>query len=565
MRRFALLQQELQAASAPAARLEALRRYFALAPPADAAWAVQLLCGATPGRVVPVAVLREAACRQAGIDDWLFDTCRRAAGDVLEALALVLPELASPPADGADPIGLAAWIETRLLPLRGLTPAEQKARLAAAWGGLDAPGRLLCIRLLAGRFRVDVSRGQVLHALADHAGLPVVLLAQRMEAWAAAPGLPDADRLRSLLAPVERSAEARGQPLPFALRSDWRGPPASQGDVADWLAEWAYDGLRAQVVRADGQVWIWTSDGELATDRFPEVAGWAAAWPEGTVLDGELLAWRAGEPRPGPHGGLEKRLGRGAVTRRLLDGWPAAFIARDLLMAAGNDRRALPHRARRQLLAQALADGPFVVPPLLEAVDWPALDALRSQSRRHGAAGLLLRHGASSPVDHGPDGRAGWWMWRADPLTVDALLLYAQEERGGRSAAGTECTFAVWNREPRDEGEVRAVIEAVQRREPPLPGALQLLPVARAVVGPADPWHEFVGAEVRTHTQAKFGPVRHLRPRLVFEIAFDGVQPSARHRIGYTLGRPRVLCLRRDKAPWQAGSLTLLQALTDPS
>ncbi|MCW5636375.1 MAG: cisplatin damage response ATP-dependent DNA ligase [Rubrivivax sp.] len=642
MRRFAALYQQLDAGTATSGKLAALREYFAAAPAADAAWAVYFLAGGKPRQVVPTAVLRSTAMRLAGIDAWLFEECYQAVGDLAETIALVLPApqaeggdagarepAAAPGAPGApgaaDPPetpgaggtpgraereqtptsptaqgGLGHWVEERLLPLRGLAPEEQAQRLAQAFAVLDTPGRFLLVKLIGGGFRVGVSKLLVQRALAEVAGLDAKLVAQRMMGYAEARATPSAARYAALLAPVQAAADEgggapglagtagpapaeSGQPYPFflahALQADVAALDETIGPVADWLLEWKFDGIRAQLVRRAGGTWIWSRGEELVTDRFPEVVQAARALPDGTVLDGELLVWPEGAPVPRPFQLLQQRIGRKTLTRKVLAEAPVAFVAYDLLESDGVDRRGEPQHARRarlQALAgvrpdtggQGVAGAAAVsISPRLAAASWAEAAAQRTTARERGVEGLMLKHLQSRYGSGRTKSEGTWWKWKVEPLAVDAVLVYAQAGHGRRASVYTDYTFAVWNRPPRDAAEAQAVLEAIARREPApreadaADSALQLLPFAKAYSGLTDEEFQAVDREIRRHTLDRFGPVRSVRPTLVFEIGFEGIQASPRHKSGIAVRFPRMLRIRRDKPLHEADSLQTLRAL----
>ncbi len=559
MRDFAALYQALDASTATGDKVAALRRYFAAAPAADAAWAVYFLAGGKPRQAVPTALLRATACRLAGIADWLFDECYQAVGDLAETIAHVLP----PPARAGD-AGLAEWVEQRVLPLRGLSPAEQGERLAAAWGELDTAGRFLFVKLIGGGFRVGVSRLLVQRALAEQWALDARLVAQRLVGWTDARATPSAERFAALVAPADAAAPVSGQPYPFFLAHALQAAPQTLGAVADWLAEWKWDGIRAQIVRRAGQAWIWSRGEDLVTERFPEVAAWAATLPEGCVLDGELLAWRDGAAQPAPFALLQQRITRKTVSKRVLADAPVRFVAYDLLESDGMDRRGEPQHERRARLEALLAAQPAHLSPRLEAADWPALHALRDAARARGVEGLMLKQRAARYGSGRTKADGTWWKWKLDPLSVDAVLVYAQAGHGRRAGLYTDYTFAVWSRPPRDAAEAQAVLEAIARREPAPPAgsdALMLLPFAKAYSGISDEEFAAVDREIRANTLEKFGPVRSVKPTLVFEIGFEGIAASPRHKSGIAVRFPRMLRIRRDKPLHEADTLPTLQAL----
>jgi DNA ligase 1 len=560
MRHFAELYLALDASTATNHKVAALVRYFAAAPADDAAWAVYFLAGGKPRQTVPSAVLRQAACTVAGIDDWLFEACYQAVGDLAETIAHVLP----PPTAQAEH-GLTWWLQERLLPARDLAPQEQALLLHQWWSELDSTGRFLLVKLIGGGFRVGVSKLLVQRALAQHTGLDAKLLAQRMVGWTDARSTPSAQRWQALVASAgEGSAQAQGQPYPFFLAHALQAEVAALGDPAHWLVEWKYDGIRAQVVKRAGQVWIWSRGEELVTERFPEVLAPAAALPDGTVLDGEVLVWHAGGAQPAPFQLLQQRIGRKTVGKKLLADAPVVFLAYDLLELAGTDQRGQPQAQRRAQLEQLLAGTPLRVSPRLAAGSWPELARERQRARSLGVEGLMLKQ---------QDGRYGsgrtksdgiWWKWKVDPLSVDAVLIYAQAGHGRRASVYTDYTFAVWSRTPADAAEAQTVLDAIAARQPAQPGALQLLPFAKAYSGLSDEEFKAVDRVIRGTTLEKFGPVRSVRPTLVFEIGFEGIQASPRHKSGVAVRFPRMLRLRPDKPPADADTLQTLQALIGP-
>jgi DNA ligase-1 len=558
MRRFAQLYQALDASTATGDKLAALQAYFAVAPAQDAAWAVYFLAGGKPRQVVPTALMRETACAMAGVDDWLFEACYQAVGDLAETIAHVLP----PPVAEADELGLAHWVEQRLLPLRGLPPETQAARLREAWETLDTACRFLLVKLIGGGFRVGVSKLLVQRALAAVSGLDPKQLAQRLMGWTDARATPSAERFRQLIDPEATPQQDAGQPYPFFLAHPLQGAPQDLGPPGDWLAEWKYDGIRAQVVRRASQAWIWSRGEELVTDRFPEVVAAAMGWPDGTVLDGEILAWRSGEPQPAPFTLLQQRIARKTLPKKLLADAPVRFIAYDLLESDRQDRRGEPQHQRRARLEALLPEAQRS--PIVDAPDWPALAALRADSRARGVEGLMLKHRDARYGSGRTKSDGVWWKWKIDPMAVDAVLIYAQAGHGRRASVYTDYTFAVWNRASRDAAEANAVVEAIARREPAPrddADALQLVPFAKAYSGLSDAEFAAVDRVIRTTTLEKFGPVRSVRPTLVFELGFEGLNASARHKSGIAVRFPRMLRPRPDKPLHEADTLQTLTNL----
>lgn len=561
MKRFSHLYTELDATTSTNDKVAALQRYFASAAAEDAAWAVYFLAGGKPRQVVPTAVLRGLACQAAGLDDWLFEESYQAVGDLAETIAHVLP-----PPEGDSDEGLAAWIEQRLLPLRGTSPQEQAEAIVRYWNELDWHGRFLLTKLIGGGFRVGVSRLLVVRALAAHAGLDAKIVAQRMMGYTDGKAAPGPQRYLALLsheADLERDA---GQPYPFFLAHQLESMTpdamaAKLGDAAGWLVEWKYDGIRAQLVKRGGQVWVWSRGEELVTERFPEVVALGAALPNGTVLDGEILVWK--DDRPAPFALLQQRIGRKTLTKKVLADAPVTFMAYDVLEWQGVDVRGMPQRERRSLLEGIVAGAsPMPVSPLQQrAGGWAELAALREESRERGVEGFMLKHHAAGYGVGRTKAEGTWWKWKIDPMSVDCVLIYAQRGHGRRASLYTDYTFAVWSRTPRDEAEAAEVVAAIERRDPPAPGALQLVPFAKAYSGLTDEEFREIDRVIRNTTLEKFGPVRSLKPTLVFELGFEGINRSSRHKSGIAVRFPRMLRIRHDKPLHEADTLASLEAL----
>lgn len=559
MRAFAQLFNELDASTATGAKVDALKRYFASTAPADAAWAVYFLAGGKPRQVVPTALLRALACERAGISPWLFEEAYQAVGDLAETIAHVLP-----PATAPSNVGLAEWVEQRLLPLRGTEPIAQAERIARYWDELDTSGRFLLTKLIGGGFRVGVSKLLVQRALAELASLDPKVVAQRMMGYLDAKQLPDAARYEALRSQAVNGPAEAGQPYPFFLAHPLEagldelgtrlGPPG------DWYVEWKYDGIRAQIVKRAGSAWIWSRGEELVTEHFPELVALAARLPDGSVLDGEIVVWK--DDAPAAFNLLQQRIGRKTLTKKVLADAPVAFIAYDLLEWGGVDQRDQPQSARRPVLDAAVGAVPGLqLSPIVERASWGELAELRESSRTRGVEGFMLKHRAARYGTGRTKSDGTWWKWKIEPLTVDAVLIYAQAGHGRRASVYTDYTFAVWSRAPADAAEAQAVVEAIAKREPAQAGALQLVAFAKAYSGLTDEEFRRVDKVIRANTLEKFGPVRSVRPTLVFELGFEGINRSPRHKSGIAVRFPRMLRIRDDKPLAEADTLPNLEAL----
>jgi DNA ligase-1 len=565
MKRFSQLFAELDATTSTNAKVEALVRYFDQAPARDAAWAVYFLAGGKPRQVVPMGTLGALACEVASIPEWLFGACYEQVGDLAETIALVLP------LDGVtSDVGLAEWIEDRLLPLRGKPFEEIAPLIKSYWQELDAQGRFLLTKLIGGAFRVGVSKLLVQRALAAHAGVDAKRVAQRMMGYTDGKAVPSPERYEALVARTEEEAGALrdpGQPYPFFLAHQLDLPPelftARLGPVSDWMVEWKYDGIRGQIVKRDGAVWVWSRGEELVTDRFPEIVASAAGLPDGTVLDGEILVWNESDDRPAPFALLQQRIGRKNLTRKILADAPVSFMAYDLLEEGGQDIRGLPQRERRSRLESLLQDAPIRVSPVESAGAWREFAERRARSRERGVEGFMLKRLDAAYGTGRTKAEGLWWKWKIEPMTIDCVLVYAQPGSGRRSSVHTDYTFAVWSRPPAGPEEVAAVIASMRRKEPPRPGELQLVPFAKAYSGLTDQEFREVDAYIRRHTIEKFGPVRSVEPRIVFELGFEGINRSTRHKSGIAVRFPRMLRIRHDKPLHEANTLQDLEKLLE--
>ncbi len=543
MKRFAALYQRLDRSTSTLDKRAALVAYFAQAPAPDVAWAVWLLSGRKLGgprmKIASRSELRAWIAAVSGTPDWLVDDCHQHVGDLAETITLLLsdaPEAAATEQTGPRLRGaeadqsLSAWIEQRLLAVAGASEAQRRAVVEQAWRTLPTAERLVFNKLLTGALRVGVSQGLVQQALAQGSGVDIARIAQRMLGdWQ-----PSAAFVQRLLDPEARSDDASA-PYPFFLASPLEQEPQALGPVGDWLLEWKWDGIRLQLIRRGGVVALWSRGEERLDGRFPEVEAAARQLPADAVIDGELLAWGEGEA-PLPFGVLQRRIQRRKPGARLLAEAPVRVVAYDVLELQGQDLRMQPLAERRARLADLLQplEGRVIrLSPQIEADDWADAQRQRDESRARGVEGLMVKR-RSSGYQHGRR-RGDWWKWKIDPLTVDAVLIYAQAGHGRRSTLHTDYTFALWS----DQA---------------------LVPVAKAYSGLTDAEILELDRWIRAHTMERFGPVRSVQAQHVFELGFEAINRSARHKSGVALRFPRILRWRRDKSPADADQV---QALLD--
>jgi DNA ligase-1 len=566
MKRFAELYQTLDQTTSSRLKTEHMAAYFKAVQAAHAAWAVYFLAGGKLKRLVATQQLRQYAQMQTAMPDWLFEACYQNVGDLAETITLVLP-----PGVCTRHDGLQQWVEDVLLPMRAATPEARTDALHEALNGWDSQTRFVCLKLLTGGFRVGVSKLLVTRALALAFELPVTLVAQRLVGYLRSDSEPDASQFLALVDPNTEAAFSPGQPYPFFLAqslqlehhgsgdvpgdvpgdegSDTRADALVEalaqtlGDVHAWQLEHKLDGIRAQLVKRAGQVWLWSRGEELIGEQFPELVQAGQGLPDGTVLDGEVLVWPNEQDKPASFADLQKRLGRKQISARMLAQYPAVLVVYDLLEQNGHDLRAESLSVRRRALESLLdfVGSGLKLSPVLSVCDWRQALVWQQSARDYRAEGLMIK-ALDSRYGIGRTRAAGlWFKFKLDPLSIDAVLIYAQKGHGRRANLYTDYTFAVWHQ---SDAQAPAT----------------LVPIAKAYSGLTDEEFRQVDAIIKKSTVESFGPVRRVEPTLVFEIGFEGILPSTRHKSGVALRFPRMLRWRTDKPVEQADTLEQLKA-----
>jgi DNA ligase 1 len=536
MRAFAQLFLSLDETNKTNEKVRVLKEYFNSVPDTDKMHMLALFTGRKPKRVINATQVRTWATEVTNIPIWLFEESYHVVGDLAETIALLMPQNTT----GGSSKTLTEWI-AELNTLGSKTEEERKLWLIDSWAMLDTQERFVFNKLLTGSFRVGVSQSLVIKALADITNLDAPTLTHRiMGNW-----LPETYTYEQLIQEQGASDDV-SRPYPFFLaypiqETSERQKSADElktslGDADDWQAEWKWDGIRAQLIKRGGKIFIWSRGEDLATDKFPELHPFLNALPDGTVIDGELLSFQNGLPMP--FNILQTRIGRKNLSKKILEESPVAVIAYDCLEYKGEDIRYKTQSERRIILEELQAATPYPellrISPLITFNSWDELATVREQSRAMIAEGIMLkRKGATYQVGRK---RGDWWKWKIDPLSVDAVMIYAQKGHGRRADLYTDYTFAVW------DGD-------------------KLVPFAKAYSGLTDQEINKVDNFVKRNTLEKFGPVRTVKPELVFEIGFEGINRSTRHKSGIALRFPRILRWRQDKPKEEADTLGTLKAL----
>ena len=537
-RGFVRLFADLDATTSSKRKVALIAGYLAGCGERDAAWAVVLLAGRRRRRFISSRSLRAAALARLDIPEWLFEESYAHVGDSAETVALLCAGAsAAGPASGADaeapeqPPALHEWMEGLIPEIAAADEAERARRLSGLWADMERQTALVFNKLCTGGFRVGVSEKSVVRALSQMSGVEASILARRLTSFRD----PDPAAYAQLIDPARGELDA-GAAYPFYLASPLEDTSLVSSELAAWLFEWKWDGIRLQLIKRGGNVTLWSRGEESINESFPELVAAAQALPDGTVLDGELLA-RGAAGVPAPFARLQKRLGRRKPGAGILRSHPVILQVFDALEWDGTDIREQPLEWRRQRAAAALAEldpAVFGISDPVEVATAAQMDELRRGARERGVEGLMIKR-RGSPYRTGRT-RGEWWKFKADPFTLDVVLVYAQAGSGRRANLFTDYTFAL-----RDGGELVTFAKAYS--------GLNDAEIARL-----DRW-------IRRNTVERFGPARAVRPEQVFEIAFEGIAPSTRHKSGLAVRFPRILRWREDKAPAEADTLERAQAL----
>ncbi len=498
-------------------RLEAIANYFATADDKDKVWVIALFTGRRPKRAVNSTQLWEWCGELTDLPTWLFAECYHSVGDLAETISLVLPEniAVSDQQSAFSHKPLYYYLET-LIAITKENEVIRKQFILNAWAEMNQIERFVFTKLITGNFRIGVSQGLMVNALAKTTGMESSIIAHRISGnWD-----PSATTFDELL--TEHAATTDySKPYPFYLAYALQDEPESLGAPGEWQAEWKWDGIRGQMIKRNNELFVWSRGEELITDKFPEYALLKDLLPEGCVLDGEILPYNGEMPLP--FAALQTRIGRKNITKKQLSEAPVAFFAYDVLEYNGEDFRNQPMEIRRKHLEEvieAINHPTLKLSPVITFDTWENLAETRSMAREVGSEGLMLKRKSSIYQTGRKVG--DWWKWKIDPLVIDAVMVYAQKGSGRRSNLYTDYTFAV------KDGD-------------------KLVTFTKAYSGLTDKEFAQVDAFVKRNSLEKFGPVRTVKPELVFEIAFEGIAASNRHKSGVALRFPRINRWRKDK------------------
>lgn len=526
MKNFVQLFTQLDQTTKTLKKVSALVNYFNEANEEDKLWTIAILSHRRAKRSVRTALLKEWASEASGLPIWLFEESYHVVGDLAETMALVHPNLES-----KEEKSLAEWIQF-IIELKPLEEQQQKEKVLWAWNQLDEKKRFVFNKLMTGGWRVGLSQKLMMKALSKHSGIEENILAHRlMGDWRA-----ETTNYHNLI--VEHNpTDELSKPYPFYLAYALEGEPQELGSIKEWFAERKWDGIRGQLIVRNGELFVWSRGEELVTDKFPEFHELTEALPDGTVIDGEIIAFEHGKPLS--FNALQTRIGRKNITKSILEKAPISMIAYDLLELNGEDQREVPieqRRAKLERLVKEQNSSKLLLSEFVEVESWEELIKERTKSRSLNAEGLMLKHKQSSYKIGRKKG--DWWKWKIDPLTIDAVLIYAMRGHGRRANLYTDYTFAVW----KDK---------------------ELVPFAKAYSGLTDKEIRAVDAFVKKNTVDRFGPVRSVKAQLVFEIAFEGIAKSPRHKSGVALRFPRMHRWRVDKPVEEANTLEDLNKMLE--
>ncbi|SIQ11875.1 ATP-dependent DNA ligase [Maribacter ulvicola] len=542
MKNFALLIKTLDSTNKTTVKVQALTDYFLKANDEDKVWTIAVLSHRRPPRPVNTTLLRTWASESANIPLWLFEESYHIVGDLAETIALVIPA-----ADQSSDKSLTTFLQ-EMIALKKKTDEDKKAYLYKNWEMLNYYERFVFTKLITGGFRIGVSQKLMTRALAKATEIDEDILAYKlMGNWD-----PNTISFQQLVL-EENESDYLSKPYPFYLAYAIEGEAADLGDINDWFAEHKWDGIRSQVILRNDDLFVWSRGEELVTDKYPEFEKFVGIIPNGTVIDGEILPFP--NETIGTFNDLQTRIGRKNVTPALLKKVPVILKAYDILEWEGEDIRKSPFIERREILEKLFKDVaedsrseatersrndiPLHQSETMHFNSWDELAQERDRAREMHSEGLMLKR-KDSPYLVGRK-KGDWWKWKVDPLTIDAVLTYAMRGHGRRSNLFTDYTFALWK--DNEEGEK------------------ELVTFAKAYSGLTDAEFRKLDAWIKKNTLERFGPVRSVTPHHVFEIAFEGIALSKRHKSGIATRFPRMLRWRKDKNIHEANTLEDLKGL----
>ena len=524
MRHFADLINALETTNKTNAKIDAIIDYLERTPDEDKVWFIALFTGKRPKRNVNTNYMKEWALEITRLPLWLFQESYSSVGDLGETLSLILP----PPQEKIER-SLSQWM-IDIVDLKDKTEAEKKEFVLNSWNGLDYTERLIFNKLIGGSFRIGVSDKTLINALTKFSGQESsTLMHSLMGKW-----FPDEVSFKELIS-AENINPDNSKPYPFCLAYPLEKETNALGEPDEWLIEYKWDGIRGQIIRRNDEVFIWSRGEELVTEQFPEITEVVKNMKGNFVIDGEILAVK--ENKVLNFNELQKRLNRKTLTKKMLEEIPIEVFAYDLLELEDNDLREKPISARRAMLEELLLNENPKNIKLSQSIDfekWEELNEIRENSRSVNSEGLMLKQ-KSSPYHSGRK-KGDWWKWKINPFTIDAVLIYAQKGSGRRSAYYTDYTFAVKNED-------------------------KLVTIAKAYSGLTDKEIMEVSKFVTKNAIEKFGPVRTVKAELVFEIAFEGIGFSNRHKSGVALRFPRIVRWRKDKTVDEIDNLEEIKKL----
>lgn len=528
MKQFAKLVSVLGTSTKTNDKLQALQDYFAVAAEKDKVWVIAIFSGRRPKRIINSTILKAWCMELTGISPWLFDECYHTAGDLAETISLLLPEPENENNFVAEHT-LSFYLET-FIRIEKQDELVKKQFITSSWQQMDRNEKFVFNKLITGGFRIGVSQTMMVKALAKSVNVAASVIAHRISGnWN-----PAITTFENLLSETVAATDF-SKPYPFYLAYAVDEDVTKLEDEKLWQAEWKWDGIRGQIIKRNNNFFVWSRGEELLTEKFPEYNNFKDQLQEGTVIDGEIisLSTTAKEDpfKPLPFAALQTRIGRKTITKKQLTAAPVGFIAYDLLEFNGEDIRYKSMAERRDLLEQVIAntnDPSLHISPVIAFTNWQQLGYIRAKSREMGSEGIMLKR-KISPYQAGRK-RGDWWKWKIDPLTIDAVMIYAQKGHGRRSNLYTDYTFAV------KDGD-------------------KLVPFTKAYTGLTDKEFAQVDSFVKKNSIEKFGPVRTVKPELIFEIAFEGIAASNRHKSGVALRFPRMNRWRTDKKTEEINTL----------
>ena len=530
LNKFAKLFFDLDSNNSNNKKIDLLINYFLSNSALNNSWTIFLLIGKSNKRFISGKSLREYYSIIYKLPIWLIDICHQKVGDSAEVISLLLSNKID---KKSKDISLNNLIKNKLPELLKISEEEKVEMIKYYWEIIPKENLLVFNKILTGSFRIGVSKGLVRKSLSKMLNMDESIISHRLMGQF----IPSAKTYNFIISKKFHQKELGYKPYPFQLANPL-DIQVKDLNLDDYQFEWKYDGIRGQIVKRRKNITIWTRGEELVNNSFPELVNLISLINDDFVIDGEILIWNSKKDCPDDFGLLQKRIRRNSPSNKILKDLPISFITYDLLELNGKDLRENILSIRREILEKLYSSwkekstDPYFhklkITKLIKVFDWYDIEKKKNNSRSLNTEGLVIKNKNSKYLPGRK--RGNWWKYKVDPMQLDAVLIYAKGGSGKRADLYTDYSFALW----KDK---------------------ELTKFANAYSGLTNEEIKELDKWIRKNTLNKFGPVRSVKPFFVFEISFENIQFSSRHKSGIAVRFPRITKWRKDKNIHEADTL----------